>query len=304
MLKRLKLFLSMMRYGRAHNRDFAREHFAVFRDLREDLSEYFSGLSGLRVLDVGCGKSCWLTILLHAAGSRVTGIDTEAADPRRTPAKYWKSFRTSGIERTLRTAAWDWLFARQYYAALAECAAKSLPMGQIDSRSMSVTDLHFDDDTFDLIVSHEVFEHINDLPAAAAEVRRVLKPDGLTYIYFHNFASVSGGHHIAWKYPDTEPSIVVPPWDHLRENRFPDIPSWVNRKRVVDYRDAFDPYFDVIQWKPGPTEGKLLLTDEIRQELSDYTEEELLTKGYTIVSRPKKDRIDQALEQAHAAEIS
>jgi hypothetical protein len=117
-------------------------------------------------------------------------------------------------------------------------------------------------------------------------MRRLLKPEGIAYIYIHNFASLSGGHHIAWKYPDTQPSAVVPPWDHLRENRFPDIPSWINRVREAEYRRAFEREFEVLAWQATGTEGEALLTPGIRRELSDYPLEELLTKGFTVIARP------------------
>ena len=110
----------------------------------------------------------------------------------------------------------------------------------------------------------------------------------MAYIYIHNYASLSGGHHIAWKYPDTASSAVVPPWDHLRQNRYPDIPSWINRLRERDYRQAFEEQFDILDWFPTATEGKALLTPGIRAELADYGEEELLTKGFVIVARPRQ----------------
>ena len=42
-----------------------------------------------------------------------------------------------------------------------------------------VAALPFPDDSFDLIVSFETLEHVQDAPAALAEFRRVLAPDGL-----------------------------------------------------------------------------------------------------------------------------
>jgi ubiquinone/menaquinone biosynthesis C-methylase UbiE len=44
--------------------------------------------------------------------------------------------------------------------------------------------LPFDDAEFDLIVSDEVLEHVQDYGAAFAELRRVLKPDGLSVHLF------------------------------------------------------------------------------------------------------------------------
>lgn len=287
-LSRLRLYLSMIRYGNAHNRDFAREHYAFFEAMQRRLARYgLADLRGLRVLDVGCGKSYWLTLLLHSYGARATGIDTEFVQPDIGPGKYFNIARRNGFERAARTLVWDKFYARPYYRELAAVCPFPLKFGGVDARQTGVTELEFPDNTFDLIVSHEVFEHIDDVPAALQLLHRVMKPEGLTYIYVHNYASLSGGHHIAWKYPDTEPSTEVPPWDHLRQNLHPEIPSWINRLRERDYRRAFESQFEIVDWFPTATEGEALLTPEIRAELAGYTEAELLTKGFVVAARPK-----------------
>ena len=99
--RRLRLYWSMIRYGNAHNRDFAREHFAFFEELRA----YVPDLADKRVLDVGCGKSMWLTLLLHSYGAKATGVDTEVMEPQSAIAKYWSILRENGPERALRTFA-------------------------------------------------------------------------------------------------------------------------------------------------------------------------------------------------------
>ncbi|MCP4903314.1 MAG: methyltransferase domain-containing protein [bacterium] len=286
LIRRFILYLSMVRYGNAHNRDFAREHFAFFRRLCEDLDRLSFNLDGLRVLDVGCGKMTWLTLLLHSCGAQVTGIDTEWVKPGFSLSKYWSMLRTNGLERALRTLVWDSMYARPYYTELKRVCPFQLLFEGIDARAMSVVDLDFPDATFDLVVSHEVFEHLPNVDAALDELRRVMKPEAVTYIYTHSFTSISGGHHIAWKYPESEPSATVPPWDHLRDNRFPDIPSWVNGWREHQYRGAFERHFEVLDWIPTGNEGSALLTPEIRDELSQYTEHELLNKGFISVARP------------------
>lgn len=285
---RLRLYGSMVAYARKHNLDFAREHYAFFERMRQDLQPLIGNLAGQRVLDVGCGKSYWLTLLLHSCGADVTGIDTEFVD--QGLLKYWRIFRRNGLDRALRTIAWEQIYAPPYYRALALAAPFPLIFGAVDVRCESVTDLTMPDESLDLAVSHEVFEHFDDLDSALRCLRRKLKPTGLTYFYIHNYTSISGGHHIAWKYPDTEPSPVVPPWDHLRQNRFPDIPSYINRLRERDYRAAFEAHFDIVHWLPGKTEGAALLTPQIRAELADYSEAELLTKGFTVVARPQPNR--------------
>jgi len=240
------------------------------------------------MLDVGCGKSAWLTLLLHSYGAQVSGIDTEFVELGHTLGKYIGLIRQNGPDRALRTFGWDMFYAAPYYRALAAVCPFPLCFEGVDARKASVTELDFPDNTFDLVISHEVFEHLPDLPGAVQSLHRVMKPESLTYIYVHNFASISGGHHLAWKYPDTEPSTIVPPWDHLRQNLHPDIPSWINRLRERDYRDAFETQFEILDWLPSKTEGEAFLTPEIRTELADYRAEELLTKGFVVVVRPKK----------------
>lgn len=291
---RLRLYISMVRYGNAHNRDFAREHYAFFADMQQRLGQYgLADLRGLRVLDVGCGKAYWLTLLLHSCGAYATGVDTELVEPGYSLGKYWGILANNGPERALRTLVWDIFYGPPYYRELANVCPFPLRFKEVDARRVSATDLDFPDNTFDLIVSHEVFEHIDDIPATLGLLQRIMKPDGLTYIYVHNYTSISGGHHIAWKYPDTEPSAVVPPWDHLREDRSPEIPSWINRLREQDYRAAFEAQFEIVAWFPTIREGEALLTPDIRAELSAYTKDELLTKGFVVVARPKKTTGDQ-----------
>ena len=287
--KNLALYWSMVRYANSHNDDFAREQFASFSEMQERLKEYgVDSLKGKRVLDVGCGKSMWLSLLLHSSGANLTGIDTEVPKATRGIKKYIEILGKNGLERAARTFVWDVFYAKPYYKKLAEVSGLKLKFDDLDVRQDSAYELQFEDNTFDVIVSHEVLEHIPDMEATAKELHRVMKPGAITHLYVHNYASVSGGHHIAWKYPDTEPSDTVPAWDHLRENKYPDIPSWINRLRVNKYREAFEAYFDIKAWVSSEEEGRKLLTPEIRNELSDYSEEELLTKGFTIIATPKK----------------
>jgi SAM-dependent methyltransferase len=287
LLRKLGLYASIVGYSWRHNKDFASENAIFFSRLGKELARHDVDLAGRRVLDVGCGKSHWLTLLLHSAGAETCGIDTEYARAGRGPAKYLGILRQNGLDRMLRTVVWDWTFGVAYYRELRRQSSFPLRFRGLDVRCMDITRTEFPDHSFDLVVSHEVFEHVPDLKVAARELRRILRPGGFTYIYFHNYASVSGGHSIAWKYPDSEPSERVPAWDHLRRNLFPDIPSWINRKRVMEYRAAFEESFDIIDWIALSKEGEALLTPEIRQELVDYSQEELLTKGYVIIARPK-----------------
>lgn len=282
---RLALYWAMVRYANTHNDDFAKENYDFFHRMSGELASYTGDLKEKCILDLGCGKSAWLTLLLHSYGARTTGVDTEFTEPGRKPGKYLHIFKENGLERTARTLVWDYIYARPYYKALDERCPFSLNFDGVDLRRMTGTTLALPDNEFDVVVSHEVFEHLPDVPAAVRELHRVMKPAGITYIYVHNYTSISGGHHIAWKYPESEPSEEVPPWDHLRQNLYPDIPSWINRLRMQEYRAAFETCFDVQAWISYAVEGKELLTPAIREELSEYADEELLTKGFVIIAR-------------------
>ena len=58
--------------------------------------------------------------------------------------------------------------------------------------------LPFNDNTFDLIFSDQVFEHVQDYPRTVSEIARVLKPDGMC---LHIFPS---------RYTPIEPHVYVP----------------------------------------------------------------------------------------------
>lgn len=285
MIDRFQLYLDILRYNQANTRFFAQKHFAFFRDFIKRIEFYIEDIKDKRILDVGCGKSYWLTLLLHSYSAEVTGIDTEVVDVGMGIRKYAGILLKNGPERALKTFVWDILYGKPYYDELNRLSAVPLTTKGIDLRAMDVRDLSFPDEYFDLVVSYEVFEHIPDVPAALSELRRTMKKGGLTYIYIHLFTSLSGGHSIKWKFPDTNPPDDVPPWDHLRGGRHTQPPSYVNKLRAHQYRAMFEEKFKVLEWIPTEKEGERFLTPEIREELSDYSEGELLTKGIIVIAR-------------------
>ncbi|WP_161629823.1 class I SAM-dependent methyltransferase [Desulfogranum japonicum] len=253
--------------------------------MRETLKPYVIDFEGVRCLDFGCGLLQWQTIMLNSLGAKVTGVDMEYIRTDRRLDKYLQIWKTNTPERAIKTAFWDYMYRRRYLEALEDCSPFTLKMDNLDFRQLTSQALPFENDTFDLVVSHEVFEHIPDVWAAAREVKRVLKPGGLLYANVHLFPSISGGHHVEWKYPDETPSQHVPPWDHLRGKKFPDHPSWINELRERDYKPIFEGMFELLCWEPSVYEGVHLLTKEIRAELTDYSEDELLKKGVILVAR-------------------
>lgn len=280
---RIGLYLSMLVYGLRNHGDFAEEHARFHHAFRE----YAGSLTGRRILDLGCGKTFWLTLLLASDGADVLGVDTEVTEPERSLGKYWRLLRGNGVERALRTLIWDVLFASRYYRRLAVEYGDDLRFDRVRMAQIDGSRLPVPDGSLDWVISHEVLEHVDDLAGVVRELKRALKPDGRTYLYVHHFTSLSGGHHIAWKHPDSAPSRKVPPWDHLRGQHFTHVPSWLNRVRAHDYRRLLETEFEILEWRWLPKEGEPLLTPQVRSELHDYSEEELLHKGFIVIARPR-----------------
>lgn len=104
-------------------------------------------LSGLKVLDLGCGEGGFV-VALRERGARVVGVDLsmEALEIARVQLLARPNLGNPGI------------------------------LGQVEGHH-----LPFQDGTFDLVTSVDTLEHIPDLPGFFKEVNRVLKPGGRFY---------------------------------------------------------------------------------------------------------------------------
>lgn len=109
----------------------------------------YAGTDGLDVLDVGCGQG--IDVARYAqAGARATGID---------------------------------LTPRHVELARAHLAALGLEATIVHG---DAEDLRFPDASFDRVSSNGVLHHTPDMPAALAEILRVLRPGGEARIVVYN----------------------------------------------------------------------------------------------------------------------
>jgi len=191
------------------------------------------------------------------------------------------------MERSVKSALRELLFDRSYYKALSECSGRTLDKSRLTIVNADARRLPLENNFFDLVVSNAVFEHIEDIPGTLEELRRVSKPGAVYYIVIHLYCSLSGGHNMRWAFPDRFVPGDVPPWDHLRENRFPSH-IYVNGLREAEYREIFRRYMEILEWNDGLFEGEELLSPEIERELSGYSREELLKRYVTVLCRPHK----------------
>ncbi len=124
-----------------------------------------------KVLDVGCGLGGSPSFYASAGAKSVTALDLRPISVRATQAKARQQSQDQ-IHPVLADAAW----------------------------------MPFEDNYFDMIVSINVYEHIDDLPKALSECKRVLHPGGLIYLHIPPFYSPWGAHVEGW---------INFPWPHV-----------------------------------------------------------------------------------------
>ncbi len=89
---------------------------------------------------------------------------------------------------------------------------------------MDAMDLQFPDESFDLVISANLMEHVSDPRRYLRECRRVLKKDGIAYFETYPVWTSARGHHVFEDMvqkdcPDAGPyrndGSIIPDWGHL-----------------------------------------------------------------------------------------
>jgi len=252
--------------------------FKTFSVMKSKLEKYLGELKGKKILDVGCGRRYPYTLLFHSLGNDVVGIDVAYVGCEFFIKRYWKELTLNGFKSFVRAVLFDFLGQkRTYYKTLQELCNFSLNKKGLIFKKMNAENLTFQEATFDLVVSISCFEHIKNVPKAISELNRVLKPGGFAYIKIHLFTSRTGGHHIGRQYK------FVPPWDHLRQNRFP-VPEYLNKLKKDEWLGLVSEKYVIIEIiSQLDREAEELLTPEILSELSEYSKDELLIESITLL---------------------
>jgi ubiquinone/menaquinone biosynthesis C-methylase UbiE len=128
-------------------------------------------LAGKHILDIGVGLGGKLRFYVKAGAKKITGVDINL------------------------TSLW---VAQEY---LSKSGIDNVHLTTLDAGIMP-----FPDDSFDAIVSINVFEHIKNLEDSIRETYRVVKPGGLIYFHLPPYFSPWGPHLESW---------IHFPWPHL-----------------------------------------------------------------------------------------
>lgn len=130
------------------------------------------GVTGKNVLDAGCGVGYGIGILASGGAAGVTGVDIDPSAVSEAEDRFGAS-------------------------------AEEIVVGDL-------LDLPLDDDSFDVAVCFETIEHIEDGGQALAELRRVLRPDGLLLISSPNpDVYPAGNEHHVHEYRPAELAAAV-----------------------------------------------------------------------------------------------
>jgi SAM-dependent methyltransferase len=163
-----------------------------WRQRRAELASLGVQLEGVRILDVACGNGIDCILLALEPVDSVIGIDlrlslhlaNKKGDRHRRLASEVLSAVSKGSD------PWN--------------ALCKLPVCLVQG---DATNLPFEPESFDLILSKSFLEHMIPIEAALSEMERVLVPGGLMYHVIDRYFWLRGCH---------APGLVDIPWAHAR----------------------------------------------------------------------------------------
>lgn len=157
---------------------------------------------------------------------------------------------------------------------------EDLPDPAIDYRTGTDGVLPWEADTFDLVWSHSVMEHVRDPRGVQAEIQRVLKPSG------RQFAGIDFKDHLQDR---TDPagmydmlSYTSRTWDLMTSHRS----TWVNRLRYSDWIQLFTEAGFVVEQVVPEHDHVDLEAFRTLSYLDRYSDEDLLNTSASFVLAP------------------
>jgi SAM-dependent methyltransferase len=236
-------------------------------------------LSGCDILDVGPGQVP-VQLSYFNLLNRAIGIDVNRIIEHRTPSALLMLAKEDGIVRALKTFG-RWALgvdSRTRRAVRSHLGVRKMAWPEI--LRMDVRDLRFPDASFEFIYSRSVFQHIPNPEVAIREIRRTLRPGGVTFISLH-----------LWTCPNGYTYVPAPAWEwpHLRGLAKPaDIDQSRNRLRLAQWRSIFDGIMPDAEFHLRGPETPEMITRAMelsKGELREYSLEELVNYEASVLWR-------------------
>ncbi len=236
----------------------------------------------LDVLVVGAGQTR-REVIAFSVENRVTAIDLDVIPVGWGPGQYVRLLTTNGATRTAKTIGRKVLGVDRRFEAHLLRALGVSTQPNATYLQMNATSMTFPSNSFDLVFSFSVFEHLSDPAAALAECVRVLRPGGLLDISTHIYSSEGGCHDLRIFSGNRE---EIPFWAQLR----PDVKSlvrescYMNEWKLSQWTTLFERQCDGVAFELEPHHDQFdqqlraeLVSLRQRGELNDYSDDELLT---------------------------
>jgi SAM-dependent methyltransferase len=187
--------------------------------------QYRVRVADLDVLELGPGQLLGQIPYLSRR-NRVSAADRDVIAWGFHPAQYARMLGRNGIVRAFKTVGRKVMGVdRRYHKHLCRTLGiRSLPGFTI--RQENADSLSFPDDSFDLVYSRAVFQHLPAPVDAIREIKRILRPGGVAYISLHPFTSPTGCLDPRVLYGRIENELGL--WPHLR-------PEWKDKVKPNAY---------------------------------------------------------------------
>ncbi|MBC9980732.1 class I SAM-dependent methyltransferase [Bradyrhizobium campsiandrae] len=258
-------------------------------------------LRDARILELGFGQRPLRLILLQSLGYDARGIDLDQPLYRLNAVSVAALFRSNGSLRAIKSLVRRTIFDGSEYRNLARFVSHRYGRQlTLDASALVTGDLadasawRRAGERFDFIYSEDVFEHIprQALPQVISLMADAMEDHAIAVIAPMIFTGIAGGHDLDW-YPhrvDREDRSRGPAWGHLTGENSPG-DTFLNKVTRREFRDLFSSRFDIVREERVRGDlGRQHLTDERRQRLASYDEDELFSNKVRFVLRKKAPR--------------
>lgn len=273
------------------------DYFNVFLKSKTDIENLLTTpLSEASILIVGCGYRYPDVLLYSHFAKEVYGLDVIDVFYRDGFLALYQDLRKEGkniFRSLLSTIARRKNLQKNYYRRISDISDLAMNHADINLISYDGDRMPFENSTFDAVLSNTVLQHVLNLEVFFRELWRITKPGGISYHLYHNYYSFSGALLLQYL-------CVEHPWGHLRGIYETD-PTLLNKVTLEQVKKHFSSVFeirDVFQvgkdhskkgvHKTYKYEGQEWLTEDIRNELAQFSDEQLLTRSYLIVGTKRK----------------
>lgn len=253
------------------------------------------------ILVIGCGYNNPEALLWSAVSDHSVGIDLRKAFWSTGFLSLFRESRNDGLSRMqayARTIIQRLLY-RTYYRHLSKISGLSFNDSRQDLVTYDGKCLPFAGESFDIVYSNAVLEHVADLRTLSREMHRVTKKNGVCYHLWHNYYSLSGAH-----VPDTITATC--PWGHLLGDTRVD--NWLEFSNTYLNKKQPDEIISVLSRNYGSIsvhqldqyhnvkgidhdfdyEGLHILSSDLQEKMKNYPREYLLTRAYSFLGRKRE----------------